>query len=84
MLRLVPTNRTAAAAIGSPRSFGSKTAAFHTRGKLRAGFDAHVAVVSQASGFEAVRRAQMQYLELVIDQEVQVLPLAILWVRPPL
>ena len=52
--------------------------------KLRGGFDAHVAAVSQVSGFEAVRRSQMQYLEIVIDQEAQVLPLAILWVRPPL
>ena len=51
---------------------------------MRSGFDAHVAVVSQAAGFEAVRRTQMQYLELVIDQEAQVLPLAILWVRPPM
>ena len=52
--------------------------------KLRGGYDAHVAGVSEASGFEAVRRTQMQYLELVIEQEAQVLPLAILWVRPPL
>ena len=51
--------------------------------KLRAGFDAHVAAVSEASRFEAVQRKQMQYLELVIDQEAQVLPLAIVWVRPP-
>jgi hypothetical protein len=48
---------------------------------LTRGFDAHVAAVSQTNGFRAVPRASMQYMELVFDQEVQVLPIAVLWLR---
>lgn len=50
---------------------------------LQKGFDAHVAVVSQTAKFEAVCVGQMQYLELVIDQEAQVQALAVMWMRPP-
>jgi hypothetical protein len=47
---------------------------------LKKGFDCHCAAVC-APSFQAVNRAQMQYMELVVDQEVQVLPVAVLWVK---
>ena len=46
---------------------------------LKRGFDCHVACVSQAAGFEAVSRADCQYSELVMDQESQLLPIAVMW-----
>jgi hypothetical protein len=46
---------------------------------LKRGFDCHVACVSQATGFEAASRADCQYSELVMDQESQLLPVAVLW-----
>lgn len=46
---------------------------------LKEGFDCHMACVSQASGFQAVNREQCDYVELVIEQQVQMLPLAVLW-----
>jgi hypothetical protein len=46
---------------------------------LKTGFDCHVACVKEEMGFEAVTRAECQYVEIVIDQESQMLPLAVLW-----
>ena len=45
-------------------------------------FDCHCALVSENAGFQAVPRDQMQYMELVFDQTSQVLPIAVLWVKP--
>jgi hypothetical protein len=46
---------------------------------LKRGFDCHVACVSQATGMQAVNRAMCQYVEVVIEQESQMLPIAVLW-----
>jgi hypothetical protein len=46
---------------------------------LRTGFDCHVACVKEATGFEAVTKEECQYVEIVIDQESQMLPIAVLW-----
>ena len=48
---------------------------------LRQGFDCHVACVSESAGFQAVSRDQCQYVEVVIDQENGLFPLAVLWFR---
>jgi hypothetical protein len=48
---------------------------------LKKGFDCHCAAVC-APSFQAANHDKMQYMELVVDQEVQVLPVAVLWVRP--
>jgi hypothetical protein len=49
---------------------------------LNPGFDCHCVAVNESSGFQAVPRKEMQYMEIVFDQEVQVLPIAVLWVKP--
>jgi hypothetical protein len=46
---------------------------------LRPGFDCHVACVNAASDYQAVNRDQCGYVEVVIDQESQMLPVAVLW-----
>jgi hypothetical protein len=49
---------------------------------LNPGFDCHCVAVNESAGFQAVPRNMMQYMEIVFDQEVQVLPIAVLWVKP--
>jgi hypothetical protein len=46
---------------------------------LQPGFDCHVVCVNQTAGYQAVNRSECQYVEVVIDQESQMLPLAVLW-----
>jgi hypothetical protein len=46
---------------------------------LKARFDCHVACVNQASGFQAVYRDACQYVEVVIEQKSQMIPIAVLW-----
>jgi hypothetical protein len=46
---------------------------------LKPGFDCHVVCVNAASGFQAVDRDRCDYVEVVIDQESQMLPVAVLW-----
>jgi hypothetical protein len=48
---------------------------------LKSGFDCHVACVNQRQRFEAVQRPDCQYMELVVDQQSQLLPVAVLWLR---
>lgn len=49
---------------------------------LKAGFDCHCAVVSCQAGCQAVDSRNMEYMEIVFDQESQVIPIAVLWVKP--
>jgi hypothetical protein len=46
---------------------------------LKSGFDCHVICVNQHSGFQAVSKKECQYVEVVLDQEFSLLPLAVLW-----
>jgi hypothetical protein len=46
---------------------------------LKTGFDCHVICVNQANNFQAVERSECQYVEVVIDQKIQMLPVAVLW-----
>jgi hypothetical protein len=46
---------------------------------LKRGFDCHVACVNQSKGWQAVNRDMCQYVEVVIEQESQMLPIAVLW-----
>jgi hypothetical protein len=46
---------------------------------LKPGFDCHVACVNDDSGYQAVNRDSCEYVEVVIDQESQMLPVAVLW-----
>jgi hypothetical protein len=46
---------------------------------LQPSFDCHVACVSERADFQAVSRQECQYVEVVVGQEAQMLPLAILW-----
>jgi hypothetical protein len=46
---------------------------------LKGGFDCHVVCVNQSHGFQAVNRDACQYVEIVIEQESQMLPIAVLW-----
>jgi hypothetical protein len=46
---------------------------------LNPGFDCHVVCVNAASGYQAVDRDRCEYVEIVIDQESQMLPVAVLW-----
>jgi hypothetical protein len=46
---------------------------------LKAGFDCHIVCVNEASGFQAVNRDQCEYAEVIIEQESQMLPVAVLW-----
>jgi hypothetical protein len=48
---------------------------------LKTGYDAHVICVNEASGFQAVERTECQYVEVVIEQKSQVLPVAVLWLE---
>jgi hypothetical protein len=48
---------------------------------LKQGFDCHVVCVNQSSNFQAVSREQCQYVEVVIEQESQLLPIAVLWLE---
>ena len=49
---------------------------------LNPGYDCHCVAVNETANFQAVPRKEMQYMEIVFDQEVQVLPIAVLWVKP--
>jgi hypothetical protein len=46
---------------------------------LKPGFDCHVVCVNAAVGYQAVDRENCEYVEVVIDQESQMLPVAVLW-----
>jgi hypothetical protein len=46
---------------------------------LERGFDCHVVCVNENTNFQAVNRQDCQYVEVVISQEIQMLPLAVLW-----
>jgi hypothetical protein len=46
---------------------------------LKPGFDCHVICVNESMEFQAVSRQECQYVEIVIDQESQMLPIAVLW-----
>jgi hypothetical protein len=48
-------------------------------GALKPGFDCHVICVNEATGFQAVSRRDGEYVEVVIAQESQMLPVAVLW-----
>ncbi len=48
---------------------------------LQRGYDCHCVAVNESAGFQAVARDKMQYMEIVFDQEVQILPIAVLWVK---
>ena len=48
---------------------------------LQPGFDAHVACVNKRSRSEGVDRAEAQYVELVVEQSMQLLPVAVIWMR---
>jgi hypothetical protein len=48
---------------------------------LRTGFDCHVACVSEAGGYHAVDAHEADYVEVVIEQESQMLPIAVMWFR---
>lgn len=48
---------------------------------LKSEFNAHVACVSDAAGYQAVSRDECEYVELVIEQQAQLLPIAVLWFR---
>jgi hypothetical protein len=48
-------------------------------GPLKTGFDCHIACVNEKTGFQAVNREECQYVEVVIDQATQLLPVAVLW-----
>jgi hypothetical protein len=67
-----PVTREVDYAVGSNRSnfFGRP---------LQRGFDCHVACVSQRKGFQAVSSQECQYVEVVVDQQAQLLPIAVLW-----
>jgi hypothetical protein len=46
---------------------------------LKKQFDCHVVCVNEAAGLQAVSRDQCQYVEVVIADESQMLPVAVLW-----
>jgi hypothetical protein len=46
---------------------------------LLSGFDCHIACVSEEAEFQAVDRQECQYVEVVIEQVSQILPVAVLW-----
>jgi hypothetical protein len=46
---------------------------------LKPGFDCHVVCVNETAGFQAVSREDCHYVEVVIAQESQMLPVAVLW-----
>jgi hypothetical protein len=46
---------------------------------LKGGFDCHVICVNEAAGFQAVPMQACQYVEVVMDQETSLLPVAVLW-----
>jgi hypothetical protein len=46
---------------------------------LKSGFDCHVVCVNHSSGYQAVNRDMCQYVEIVIEQESQMQPIAVLW-----
>jgi hypothetical protein len=46
---------------------------------LKPGFDCHVICVNETAGFQAVGRRDCEYVEVVIAQESQMLPVAVLW-----
>jgi hypothetical protein len=46
---------------------------------LKRGYDCHVICVNQSAGWQAVNRERCQYVEIVIEQESQMLPVAVLW-----
>ena len=47
---------------------------------LQAGFDTHVAGVAEPS-LQAVPRDRIQYVEVVTEQQAQLLPLAVVWMK---
>jgi hypothetical protein len=46
---------------------------------LQRAFDCHVVCVSESANFQAVTRQECQYVEVVIDQVAQMLPIAVMW-----
>jgi hypothetical protein len=48
-------------------------------GPLKKGYDCHVACVSENAGFQAVNREDCDYVEVVVEQFSQMLPIAVLW-----
>jgi hypothetical protein len=46
---------------------------------LKPSFDCYVACVNRRTNFQAVDRDACQYMEVVIDQQSQMLPLAVMW-----
>jgi hypothetical protein len=57
---------------------GSNESNFFGR-PLQPGFDCHVACVSERTDYQAVNRQECQYVEVVIGQEAQMIPVAVLW-----
>jgi hypothetical protein len=48
---------------------------------LKSTFDCHVVCVSKASDWQAVIPTVGEYVEVVVGQEVQYIPVAVLWFR---
>jgi hypothetical protein len=44
-------------------------------------YDCHCAVVNESGGFQAVPHQNMEFMEVVIEQEAQILPIAVLWLK---
>jgi hypothetical protein len=47
--------------------------------RLKTGYDCHVVCVNEANGLQAVSKKDCQYIEVVMDQEWSLLPVAVLW-----
>jgi hypothetical protein len=48
--------------------------------QIQDGFDCHVVPVDEK--MKIVSRKEMKYMKMIFEQEVQVLPIAVLWVKP--
>jgi hypothetical protein len=44
-------------------------------------YDCHCAVVNSNADYQAVQHQNLQFMEVVIEQEAQVLPIAVLWLK---
>lgn len=49
---------------------------------LKSGHDCHCVAVNSAASYQVVPVQEMEYMEMVFDQEIQVLPIAVLWMKP--
>jgi hypothetical protein len=49
--------------------------------RVERGFDCHKDCENENTNFQAVNRQDHQYVEVVISQEIQMLPLAVVWVK---